>query len=210
MRRSDRNWEVLPFLTHRTGTPKRDPETLVVLGVDPDRLLATCQQNHEWAVPIRGALIRDDDAGLFYEATVGQAHGRTWLRSLTILTTRMDQRIDQDTIRRVPVQRIAEQVALHMAAEDEAGGPILSGELHRHPQDFPTVEEVVSEWEHGGSRKAMAKRLNISVYTLDKRIREARDRGLIPAASTGRPRASKATAKPKADSRDQQGTGEIQ
>ncbi len=53
------------------------------------------------AQAVNRARIRDKENGLYYEATVAQEAGRLRLDSLTILTTRPDQRIDNAMMRRI-------------------------------------------------------------------------------------------------------------
>jgi hypothetical protein len=138
-----------------------------------------------------GATITDKDNDLIYQAVIEQADGKARLTGITILTTRPDQRIDQETIRRVPVQRIAEQVSLHLARQESAGVASFTTGPHRSKHDGPTVDGVAQDHKDGLSRAAIAAKWHASVYTIDKRLREARDQGLIGPPATGRPRAPK-------------------
>jgi len=135
-----------------------------------------------------GATITDHDRGLIYEARIEQQDGRQWLKSLTIMTTKEGQRIDQSVMRSIPVQRIAEQVSLHLAAEQEMGTMMRSDEPWKTAHDGPTTEQVADDYRAGLSRSALATKYHASVFTIDKRIREARDAGLIDPATTGRKR----------------------
>jgi hypothetical protein len=138
---------------------------------------------------IDGARIFDADRDLIYEAVIERANGRARLTGITILTTQPGQRIDQDTIRRVPVQRIAEQVSLHLAeAESSDLSAIFTTEPVRNAPVGRFLEEVARDHRSGLSRNAIAAKWHVSVYTVDKRLREARDRKLIEPPTTGRPR----------------------
>ena len=138
-------------------------------------------------VELRGARITDRDAGLVYEATIGRRNGRVWLTSQTVLTTTENQRIDQAAIRKVPVQRIAEQVAHHLAEEARAGMPVFS-EAAPLKGERPSTQQVARDWRQGLGRAELATAYGFSPYTVDDWLREARDAGLSPPATTGRKR----------------------
>lgn len=138
-------------------------------------------------VELRGARITDRDAGLVYEATIGRRNGRVWLTSQTVLTTTENQRIDQAAIRKVPVQGIAEQVALHLAEEGRAGMPVFS-EAAPLKGERPSTQQVARDWRQGLGRAELATAYGFSPYTVDDWLREARDAGLSPPTTTGRKR----------------------
>lgn len=150
-----------------------------------------------------GAEITDHDRRLVYEARIGQEDGRQWLTSLTIRTTDPTRRIDQQVMRSIPVQRIAEQVALHLAVQREEGMSWVAHELHESPHDLPTVEQVAAHYRDGLGRSAIAAKYQMSPYTVDDRIREGRDRGLIPPARTGRKRGPRKSRAPLSKPIDQ-------
>lgn len=145
----------------------------------------TASPGNPLAEQVRGARITDRDTGLTYEATIGRGQGQVWLDSLTIIA-KPGQRIDQALIRSVPVQRIAEQVALHLAEEDAAGVPAFATRAHRGKHDRPTAEEVAHLVAQGESRQTIATRYGVSASAADKWIAQARRAGLIPPATTGR------------------------
>ncbi len=138
---------------------------------------------------VRGASIEDTELGVVYEATVGKADGRVWLESLTILPQSPGQRIDKALLSRVPAQRIAEQVALHLAAEDadrEQYGPRFLGTYgdgeRQTPHDPPTVDQVAALVKAGENRHTIATRYGVTKWAADVWIRKARQAGKIPAA----------------------------
>lgn len=137
-----------------------------------------------------GARIHDKDTGLIYEAVIERENGQARLTGLTILTTQPGQRIDKDVMRSIAVQRIAEQVSLHLDAQEDAGMPAF-GETLRSKHDGPKLEQVADDYRAGLSRSVIAAKYLASPYTIDKRIREARDQGLIPPARIGRKRSTK-------------------
>ncbi|MBB3041976.1 hypothetical protein [Nocardioides soli] len=178
MRRRERNWTLGPFTMWRHDFG--------------DHLGGPAPRNYSGPKrKIDGATITDETSGLIYQAMIERADGRARLIGITILTTRPEQRIDQDTIRRVPVQRIAEQASLHLAEQEAAGMPVFASGPHLPKHDGPTLEEVAQDHKDGLNRAAIAAKRHTSVYTIDKRLREARDRGLIGPPTTGRPRAPK-------------------
>lgn len=171
------------MMTYRSGV--RHPET-------GDLLLAgSTGPDGPSPVELRGARIRDDDCGLIYEATVNRGSGKVWLTSLSIHTTHEGQRIDQDTIRRAPVQRIADQVADILAQWDDPDGYPVDWLTHGAPPPTgarPSPQQVATDWESGLRRKDIAHKYGVSLHAVDKWLKESRDADLIPQATTGRPR----------------------
>lgn len=166
-----RNWSLGPFTAWRSQ-----------LGSG-----TTVSRDNSLAIPIRGARITDVDRGLVYEATIEREGGRIWLSSLTILTTRRDQQIDNETMRRIPAQRIAEQVALQLAAEEAAGNAVFTTRPHTGKHDTPSPEQVAHEVKAGATRQTLAIKYSVSISAADKWIGRSRRAGLIPPATTGRP-----------------------
>jgi hypothetical protein len=147
----------------------------------------------------RGARIYDDEAGLIYEATIGRGNGRVWLNSLTILATEPGRQIDRDLLRRVPAQRIAEQVAMQLAADDaeqprytDDGQEVLrirgAMPARRARGDRPADAELVADViAHGMGRRQIAEKYRASLSTVDNWLTPLRRRGDIPRAKAGRP-----------------------
>jgi hypothetical protein len=146
--------------------------------------------DHPLAVEIKGARITDRARGLIYEATIERDKNGTHLTSLTILTTKKGQRIDQATIRAIPVQRIAEAVSLHLIEQEKADMPTFNSAAPapRLKGEKPTPAEIAALWKQGKRRREIAAEFSVSPYTADDWIRDTRDLRLIPKAETGRKR----------------------
>lgn len=172
------NWTVGPLRLLRSSSGRNQRPIGPPAGPD-----------NELAVEVTGARITDRDRGLIYEATIERTHHGVHLTSLTILTTKNSQRIDQATIRAVPVQRIAEAVSLHLVEQQHAGMAVFNTTAPRANGERPGPQEIAALWKQGLRRQDLIKHFApVSPYTVDDWIRETRDLGLIPKASTGRKR----------------------
>jgi hypothetical protein len=154
------------------------------------------------AVEERGARICDDEAGIVYEATIGRGNGRVWLTSLSIVLADPRRQIDRELLRRVPAQRIAEQVAMQLAADEarEAAGPTYTDDGQEvlrivtasparrargdRPSDAELIEDVIVS---GLGRRQIAEKYRASLSTVDNWLGPLRQRGEIPRAKAGRP-----------------------
>ena len=136
----------------------------------------------------KGARIHDLDNDLLYEAVITRDSRGPRLVGLTVLPMLEGQRITSETLRRVPVQRIVEQVSLHLVEEEGSGTSVYTRELHKSPQDLPTAEQIAADYNSGLRRRQIAAKYRgiIAVHTVDKRLREARANGLIAPPTTGR------------------------
>ncbi len=91
------------------------------------------------------------------------------------------------------MQRIAEQVALQLAADEATerahgeGAFDLTTRARRGPQDPPDLQEVASRVHAGETRQPLAALYGVSVYAVDKWLGRARRAGLLPPPKTGRP-----------------------
>jgi hypothetical protein len=126
------------------------------------------------------ATITDRDAGLTYTVTIGKGPGQVWLTSLTITTTRKRQRIDHDVLARLPVTRLAEAVARHLAPAAPRS------RRKRQRPGPPDLRELAALYKKGETRQTLAPRYGASISTVDRWLGEARRAGLIPPARTGR------------------------
>lgn len=179
MKSSRPNWSVGPFRILRSNLGRHRRPTGPP--ASPDNPLA---------VEITGARITDRDRGLIYEATIERDTGGAFLTSLTILTTKKGQRIDQSTIRAIPAKRIAEAVSLHLIEQEKSGMAVFNTTAPRASGEKPSPQDVAALWNQGKLRRQdlIAHFSPVSPYTVDDWIRETRDLGLIPKAHTGRKR----------------------
>lgn len=140
----------------------------------------------EW-VKVPGAQITDRDTGITYRATVGTGRGGPWLTYLSILTATPDQRINPTLLARVPTRALAEAVAAHLREQEQTGSQIVVSQINRVPGDMPDMRELAEQYgKH--KRVDLAALYGVSPSTLDRWIAEARRRGHLPPATTGRPR----------------------
>ncbi|MCX6401489.1 MAG: hypothetical protein NTX33_16360 [Propionibacteriales bacterium] len=140
--------------------------------------------------------IEDVDRGIRYEVLLASAPGKPQIRGLAIMPLEEGGVIDQTVLDKIPLQRLANTAA---AYRTEAGLPrpaVLTPQAWL-PGERPTPEMVAELWRAGTNRELMAREFFVSPKTADKWIRDARDRGLIPPARTGRPRD---TSTPKSSS----------
>jgi hypothetical protein len=111
------------------------------------------------------------------------------------------ERVDAKALSTVPLRHLAQVAAAFLGEADKAfteGAPVSAafdgagadpGRVRRHTG--PSPEEFARSWLEvttGERRKRLADRWGVGVYTIDKWTRTARDRGLIPPPTVGRPR----------------------
>ncbi|WP_183093321.1 hypothetical protein [Nocardioides stalactiti] len=171
-------WSVAPFRILRSS-----------LGSHQRPIGPPASPENELAVEVTGARITDRERNLIYEATIERGPSGAYLTGLTILTTRKGQRIDQSMIRAVPVQRIAEAVGLHLIEQEKEGMAVFNSRTPMLPGERPSPQEIAALWRQGKRRKDLITHFSpVSPFTIDDWIRETRDLGLIPMATTGRKR----------------------
>lgn len=152
-----------------------------------------------------GASIHDYDTRTTYRATIGRGEGTVWLESLSIEHTD-GAPVDRASLRRVPVQQIAEATAQSIEENSEPDVLIVvrDGEV-RLPSDvadMPSSEELAALMREGHNRRTLAARYHRSLSTVDDWIGRARREVpelMPPPGKGGRPR----NTAPKTSSSDQ-------
>lgn len=146
-------------------------------------------------VTVPGAQITDRDTGLTYCATIATGRGGPWLTYLSILTPSPgrlfgpdapEQRINPTLLGRVPTRALAEAVEAHLREHEQTGAEVVVSAVTRAPGDMPDLRELAEQYgQH--KRVDLAALYRVSPSTLDRWIAEARRRGHLPPARTGRP-----------------------
>ncbi|GGM84172.1 hypothetical protein GCM10009721_06120 [Terrabacter tumescens] len=154
-------------------------------------------------------VVFDPSSGREWHVTVEQGgRGRPRITSLMI----RGGSIDQAALRQVSLGYLTEAAAGFIGsteAERDKGAPLgealqvassKPGEVHVR-DEAPSPETLAAQWNATpvsvivdgrriGRRRALADHFGVTVWSIDKYVREARDLGLIDAATTGRRRAS--------------------
>lgn len=148
------------------------------------------------SITVPGAKVTDRDTGLIYCATIGTGRGGPWLTYLSILTPNPgtlfgadspEQRINPPLLGRVPTRALAEAVADHLRKHEESGAAIVVDQVSRTTGDRPDLRELAEQYPQH-KRVDLAALYGVSPSTLDRWVAEARRRGMLPPATTGRPR----------------------
>ena len=134
---------------------------------------------------VPGAKITDRDTGITYRATIGIGRGGPWLTTLSIDAG--GQRINSTLLARVPTQALAEAVAEHLREQEQTGAEIVVSQVNRVLGDVPDLRELAEQYPKQ-KRVDLAALYGVSTSTLDRWVAEARRRGHLPPATTGRPR----------------------
>jgi hypothetical protein len=169
---------------------------------DPPPFNGTSPRHHKAGIEVEGLQIHDDDLGLVFEATIRVRGGRPGLRSLTIITTREQQTIDAATMRRIPVQRIAAEVAKHLAEMKALHAGEADSIRARIPSGPPNNEQVETdkaeaEAEGVSPRQFMAKKYGVTAWAADKWLARAKEAARARAETE-----AKAKTKPTPKSKD--------
>ena len=143
---------------------------------------------------VPGAQITDRETGIKYRATIGTGRGGPWLTSLSIDAG--GQRINQTLLARVPTRALAEAVEDLLRQHEESGAAIVVDQVNRVPSDRPDLRTLAEQYPNY-KRVDLAALYGVSPSTLDRWIVEARRRGLLPPATTGRPPNPKPSAGPR-------------
>jgi hypothetical protein len=192
------SWSVLSWFRYDADPPAVPTRTMTT----PDGQTWEFQESmsQEWArVHMRrGAEIHDHDRNVTYRATVDPETG-----DLDHLEVIVKGWIDDNTMRRVPVNRIRREVLKHVAADAEAraqeGEEVITMTLPgglADPADrgiVPPLEEIADLMSrYGLGRQELAARYGRPVRTVDGWIRRARQTvpERIPPPKQGRHKAS--------------------
>lgn len=210
MKNLGRNWFVVPWSPPSSGTPVQiRPEVLQGLAdelsdqADDGRamvrvgllreLVRSALEGLEAGDP--GASVVDFDTRTSYRATIGRGEGAVWLESLSI--EHVDGApVDRETLRRVPVQQIAEATAQCIEENREPGTIVIRGGEVRVPSDVgnrPSSEELAVLMREGHNRRTLAAKFYRSLSTVDDWIGKARREVpelMPPPGKGGRPRKS--------------------
>lgn len=146
----------------------------------------------EWAAKHRrhGAAIHDHDRGVSYYATVDPDR-----LELDYLSVEAHGHIDENVMRRVPVQRIRREVVRHYLAQQKAEAEKPGSFLFTPPGGLtdtrskgqaPSLEEVADLVNSRNfDRHALAAHFARSVRTVDRWLTQARKAGLIQSSEPG-------------------------
>ena len=88
---------------------------------------------------------------------------------------------------RVPTHALAEAAATFLRDHEASESEIIIDAVHRVKGDPPDLRQLAEEYPKY-KRVDLASRYGVSPSTLDRWVAEARRRGLLPPATTGRPR----------------------
>lgn len=223
MKNIGRNWFVAPWHLPSAGTPPEvrtahlreirdalselpgDGTAHVRVGVLRE-LVRFALQDLEPGTP--GASIHDFDNRTTYRATIGRGEGAVWLESLSIEHTD-GAPVDRASLRRVPVQQIAEATAQNIEENSEPGVIVIrDGEVELASDRRsvrPTSEELAALIREGHNRRTLATKYGREVSTVDDWIGRARREVpelMPPPGKGGRPRKTNPIS-----TNDQNGTG---
>jgi hypothetical protein len=163
------DWEVADPESRYTITPFAwSRSSLGGLTVPADEPVADLRQ---------GARIEDRKTGLTYEAV---AEGKR----LVYLAVIAKDGIEPEAFKRIPLQRVAEQVQLHLAAQEARGKPLVQIGDH----GGPTLAQIASEAIGGMTIEAQARLHHTNATKISRLRRAAVDLGLMPRPKVGRKR----------------------
>lgn len=190
------DWAVVPW-QHQDDEPPSLPSTTIRMP-DGSSWLVSEAPDPAWLSghTRRGAEIADAFRGVTYRATIDRETGE--LDHLEVILSDRS-RINENLLRRVPVERIRRVVLQHLI-EDEQANPAgrdgeqvlvftLPGGLTDPSQtgQVPPAEEIAELMNRGLGRQEIAKHYRRPVRTIDRWIRDAR-RSLPDRVPPARPR----------------------
>lgn len=144
-----------------------------------------------------GGAVTDLATGVTYRATIAHKGRNPYLSSLQIDAPE-GVKIDSRFLASVPTDRLADAVAQYLDAATDAGAGdlvILPPQAVQGRGFVPDLEELAAKFQEPGRKRAevvdeYGAEYGVRRATVYRWISKARDAGLIPEATTGRPRKS--------------------
>lgn len=191
-------WSVVPWVRYDAeppgGWPASTGATATVGGVVHDLVP---QVPEAWLSAHRrlGVEIHDHDRGVTYRATVNPERPQ----ELDYLETIARGHIDDNVMRRVPVERIRQEVLTHLAAQQRAAsGEVIITAPGGLADGLPGPEELAAHMAQGWGRRQIATHYGANLRTVDGWIRRARQArpDIMPAPTQGKRTDKTATKAP--------------